>query len=502
MKDSIKNYIKNHFKIIKLLRQNSKGEVYLAQIIETGEFVIIKKINFTGLPYKILKKNPHKLFAKIFHCAEDSEDTLIIEEFIQGEPLIERILNKNFLNDDEVKEILLQICEGLKFLHKLGIIHRDIKPSNLILQADGVIKLIDFDAARIFKENQSEDTNSLGTKGYAPPEQYGYGQTDSRSDIYALGITFQKLLGENYHGNLEKILSKCTEIDPKNRWQNVDELKFALINQKNYSEKNFNPLRIILLTIIFFIFYNIFDENQPENLHEEKISESEVKIEKVEESIEIPQQKEENYKFPEINLPEINFEEKVEPLPKIENNLPEIENKPPKIIKNPEPFQKENFVENADYVKVEYFLDGERLHAWIDEFDLDFENIKPAEQFEISYDEWKNYEKVSSNSPAVKFSNSVIEIYAKNFSKKTLKNPELEIIFDNNGRIDKKIMRGKNILPNDTINFKIPLNQFQIDNPNYKINNAFFDNITIKFHGEGTKIIGSNAYIIFHFEQK
>ena len=501
MKDIIKDYIKNRFKIIKILRKNDKGEVQLAQLNDTGEFVIIKKINFTGLPYKILRKNPHKLFAKILKCAEDSEDTLIIEEFIQGEPLIERILNKKFLNEYEAKEILLQICEGLKFLHKLGIIHRDIKPSNLILQADRVIKLIDFDAARIFKENQSEDTNSLGTKGYAPPEQYGYGQTDSRSDIYSLGVTFQKLLGENYHGNLEKILAKCTEIDPKNRFQNVDELKFALINQKNSVEKSFNPQKIILLTIIISIFYNIFDENQPENIPEEKISEPEIKIEKVEENAEISKPKEE-YKFPEINLPpipNINSEEKVEPLPEIENNLPEI--KPPKIIKIPEPFQKENALTNADYVKVEYFLDGGRLHAWIDEFDLDIKNIKPAEQFEISYNEWKNYEKVSANSTAVKFSNSVIEVYAKNFSNKTLKNPELEIIFDNNGRIDKKTLRGKEILPNETINFKIPLNQFQIDNPNYKIKNAFFDNITIKFHGEGAEIRGSNAYITFHFEQ-
>ena len=500
MKDIIKDYIKNRFKIIKILRKNDKGEVQLAQLNDTGEFVIIKKINFTGLPYKILRKNPHKLFAKILKCAEDSEDTLIIEEFIQGEPLMERILNKKFLNEYEAKEILLQICDGLKFLHKLGIIHRDIKPSNLILQADGVVKLIDFDAARIFKENQSEDTNSLGTKGYAPPEQYGYGQTDSRSDIYALGITFQKLLGENYHGNLEKILSKCTEIDPKNRFQNVDELKFAIINQKNSVEKSFNPLKIILLTIIIFIFYNIFNENQPENVPEEKIPEPEVEIEKVEE---IPAPKEE-YKFPEINLPpipNINFEEKVEPLPEIENNLPEIENKPPKIIKNPEPFQKENSLTNANYVKVEYFLDGERLHAWIDEFDLDIKNIKPAEQFEISYNEWKNYEKVSANSTAVKFSNSVIEVYAKNFSKKTLKNPELEIIFDNNGRIEKKTLRGKEILPNEAINFKIPLNQFQIDNPNYKIKNMFFDNMTLKFRGEGAEIRGSNAYITFHFEQ-
>ena len=69
------------------------------------------------------------------------------------------------------------MCDGLKFLHGLGIIHRDIKPSNLILQAGKIIRLLDFDAARIFKVDKDEDTQYLGTKGYAPPEQFGFRQT-------------------------------------------------------------------------------------------------------------------------------------------------------------------------------------------------------------------------------------------------------------------------------------------------------------------------------------
>ena len=123
------------------------------------------------------------------------------------------------------------MCDGLKELHEHNIIHRDIKPSNLILQS-GKIRLIDFDAARIFKEGKAEDTKLLGTKGYAPPEQYGSGQTDQRSDIYSLGVTMKNLLGSNCKGHLKKILDKCTAYDPKNRFQNVDELKTALTLQE------------------------------------------------------------------------------------------------------------------------------------------------------------------------------------------------------------------------------------------------------------------------------
>ena len=500
MKDNVKAYIENRFEIVKLLRRNDKGEVHLAQSKFTGEFVIIKKINLTGLPYKILRKNPNPLFAKILHCAEDTDDTLIVEEFIQGEPLIERLKNKNFLTEDAAQIILLQLCDGLKFLHSLGIIHRDIKPSNLILQADGTIKLIDFDAARIFSADKSEDTNFLGTKGYAPPEQFGYGQTDPRSDIYALGITFQKLLGENYCGRLKNILSKCTEIDPKNRWQNVDELKSALINQNISVKINFQPLKFIFIAIVIFLFYNFFNANQTENL---PINENPAP--QIDEPIKIYVPKEnpvveEKFNFPEIILPPTPIESppaQIEqiPLPKIET--PPIENN----YKIPEPFQKEIASGNADYVKAEYFLDGERLHAWIDTFDLDIADVKPAEQYEIGYEEWQNWKKVSANSPAIKFPNSVIEVFVKNFSNKTLLNPQLEIIFDNNGRIDKKILRGNNIEPNQTINFKIPLNQFKIDNPRYQIVNASFDRLRLKFSGNGAEIRGSNANVNFHFQQ-
>lgn len=81
-----------------------------------------------------------------------------------------------------------------------------------MLTRDGVIRLIDFGISRIAKDDSATDTNFLGTRGYAPPEQYGFGQTDARSDIYSLGVTAQRLLGKNYTGWMKKIITRCTKI--------------------------------------------------------------------------------------------------------------------------------------------------------------------------------------------------------------------------------------------------------------------------------------------------
>ena len=232
MKPNVAAYLQFRYEKLRLLKQSAKGEVWLASNKSTGELAVMKIVNYTGLPYAALKNNPHALFAKIFYCAESETDTVVVEEFIQGETLEGRALT-----DADARKILLQLCDGLKFLHALGIIHRDIKPANMILQSGGIVRLIDFDAARTVKENQNTDTKFLGTKGYAPPEQYGFGQTDARSDIFSLGKTFLELTGENCGSQLKKILSKCVEVDPKNRWQSAAELRAALTKSNTGSWK-------------------------------------------------------------------------------------------------------------------------------------------------------------------------------------------------------------------------------------------------------------------------
>ena len=231
MKKNVERFIEMSYRKLKLLKRSGKGEVWLAEKKSTGELVVIKRVNLVGLPYAAIQNSNFRLPAKIFFSAEDENETVVVEEFIHGESLSERVEQKNFFGEKFAREILIQLCDGLKELHEQKIIHRDIKPSNLILQG-GLIRLIDFDAARIFKDGKAEDTQRLGTKGFAPPEQYGGGQTDQRSDIYSLGVTMKILLGEGYDGRLKKILDKCTAFDPANRFQSVSELKRAVSREK------------------------------------------------------------------------------------------------------------------------------------------------------------------------------------------------------------------------------------------------------------------------------
>ena len=228
MDDAIEDYLKSSFPKIRKLKSGERGEVWLAAG-KSGRLVILKRIACTGLPYKVLKEGDYPLCPRILHCMEDERETVVVEEYLHGEALLDRIGRKEYLSEQEARSILLQLCEGLAPIHAQGIVHRDIKPSNLILQSGGMIRLIDFDAARTIKEHGDEDTTHLGTKGYAPPEQFGYGQTDARSDIYAIGVTLQTALPKNYRGELSKILAKCTAMDPANRYQSVHSLRRAVL---------------------------------------------------------------------------------------------------------------------------------------------------------------------------------------------------------------------------------------------------------------------------------
>lgn len=244
MDAKISAYFEEAFQRIRLLKSGDKGEVWLASE-QSGRLVVLKRIALTELPYRILKGKDYPLIPRILHCVEDDGETVVVEEYVQGESLLDRIGRKAYLLEHEAESVLLQLCEGLVPIHEQGIIHRDIKPSNLILQSGCIIRLIDFDAARTFKEHSSEDTMYLGTKGYAPPEQFGYGQTDARSDIYSIGVTMRKSLPEEYSGCLTPIFAKCMEIDPNRRYQDVQELRRAVILRRTWAKWG----KIALLTL-------------------------------------------------------------------------------------------------------------------------------------------------------------------------------------------------------------------------------------------------------------
>lgn len=267
------DFIETKYERLKCLGKSDKNEVWLVSDA-SGTLAILKCIKATGLPFKFLKEQPNSLWPKVIYFVEAADESLVVEELVSGSTLADLLQQERVFTESEVRSFILQLCVGLSVLHEQGIIHRDIKPSNLMLTSDGRIKLIDFDAARTIKAEQEEDTRLLGTKGYAPPEQFGYGQTDGRSDIYALGKTMQELLGNDYHGYLKGILNKCCAIDMEQRFQSAGELAQA-VEKQNYLKKAYYLIVVfIVICLIFGIF--IWERNQVEFHEQESVIEHQI----------------------------------------------------------------------------------------------------------------------------------------------------------------------------------------------------------------------------------
>lgn len=176
----------------------------------------------------------------------------IIEEYLKWE-LLSDVIDTRKLSHRQVLSIGRQLFHALFVLHEHNIVHRDIKPENIMMDIYGNVKLIDFDIARLFTEDKSEDTTVKGSKDYAPPEQFGFSQTDRRADIYSLGVTLNELaVGKlpEYKmctGKLGTVIKRCTEFDPKRRYQNAAQA----LKHINLLEKRTTLL--ILSVILFFL---------------------------------------------------------------------------------------------------------------------------------------------------------------------------------------------------------------------------------------------------------
>ncbi|HET8912638.1 MAG TPA: protein kinase [Ktedonobacteraceae bacterium] len=188
---------------------------------------------------------------------EDGGKAYLVMEFIEGRSL-EKVQDDEGgpLNEEQVMAWALQLCDVLAYMHSRPkpVIFRDMKPSNVMLTVDDQIKLIDFGIARVFKSTSAKDTTLLGSQGYAPLEQYGRGQSDARSDIYALGATLYDLLTKtrpadapmrrinpslfqtprqlqpNLSSATERIVLKAMENEPADRFQSASEMYQAILN--------------------------------------------------------------------------------------------------------------------------------------------------------------------------------------------------------------------------------------------------------------------------------
>ena len=260
--------IDDKYEILKLIGQGGMSKVYLAMDKRLNKQWAIKEIEKKAkdknneiviqsaiAEANLIKQLDHPAIVRIVDIIDNGNVIYIIEDYIEGETLSSILENNGAQPQELVIEWAMQICEALEYLHtrKPPIIYRDMKPANVMLKPDGNIKVIDFGIAREYKDQSLADTVSLGTKGYAAPEQFGgKGQTDARTDVYCLGVTLYHLLtGQNpceppyeiypiRHWNpqlsagLEAIVQKCTQLNPDDRYQSCAELLYALHHYEEY----------------------------------------------------------------------------------------------------------------------------------------------------------------------------------------------------------------------------------------------------------------------------
>ena len=224
--------IETDYETVKTIKNSERGSVSLLQNKQNGTRFIFRHYRGNGEVYRKLVGISCPNLPQIMETAERDGMVAVLEEYIQGDSLA-YLLEGALFSHAEARKITMQLCNALWVLHKLGAVHRDIKPENVMIRGSEAI-LIDFDASRIFKSDTNQDTQILGTTGYAAPEQYGIAQTDERADIYSLGVLLNVMLTGKHpskelaNGRLGRIVQKCTMVNPEKRSKSVLYLMEAL----------------------------------------------------------------------------------------------------------------------------------------------------------------------------------------------------------------------------------------------------------------------------------
>ena len=256
---------------ITLVQHTATGTVYVKKILET----------YNADVYEYLYTHHVKGTPEIVEIVEQDGRLIVIEEYISGQTLRTILDNGNIFTEDAAITIVEELCQILLELHSANppILHRDIKPSNIIRTADGSIRLLDMNAARQADPMKKEDTQQIGTVGYAAPEQYGFGASSVQTDIYSTGVLLNELVtgvlpkDRMPRGRLGKVIKKCTRIDPKDRYRSVKELQSALAScrshpdqyERNTYRNNFwipgfrskKPMNILMALFIYTFAFSI-----------------------------------------------------------------------------------------------------------------------------------------------------------------------------------------------------------------------------------------------------
>lgn len=277
--DYLPEDMQEHWTVYECLKESEDSSTFLVKETATGILCVLKwgrnrQAEFLRNEMEIMKKMADRKLSgipKAYRIFEENGEVYLVREYIEGMSLAQMVLQKGGISEAEICRISRKICQTAEQFQNPNepMIHRDIKPENIVVTPGGEVVFIDFGTMRSYKKDGSRDTFVVGTRGTAAPEQYGYTQTDQRTDVYAIGQTMLYMVSESYEMNqlsecavsrrMKKIIEKACSFEPDKRYGDAAQLRRAVEkcqanNRKKVYKKAGAVLGLIAAGYILAIF--------------------------------------------------------------------------------------------------------------------------------------------------------------------------------------------------------------------------------------------------------
>lgn len=246
--DYLPEDMQEHWTVYECLKESEDSSTFLVKETTTGILCVLKwgrnrQAEFLRNEMEIMEKMADRKLSgipKTYRIFEENGEVYLVREYIEGMSLAQMVLQKGGISEAEICRISRKICQTAEQFQNPDepMIHRDIKPENIVVTPGGEVVFIDFGTMRSYKKDGSRDTFVVGTRGTAAPEQYGYTQTDQRTDVYAIGQTMLYMVSESYEMNqlsecavsrrMKKIIEKACSFEPDKRYGDAAQLRRAV----------------------------------------------------------------------------------------------------------------------------------------------------------------------------------------------------------------------------------------------------------------------------------
>lgn len=246
--DYLPEDMQEHWTVYECLKESEDSSTFLVKETATGILCVLKwgrnrQAEFLRNEMEIMEKMADRKLSgvpKAYRIFEENGEVYLVREYIEGMSLAQMVLQKGGISEAEICRISRKICQTAEQFQNPDepMIHRDIKPENIVVTPGGEVVFIDFGTMRSYKKDGSRDTFVVGTRGTAAPEQYGYIQTDQRTDVYTIGQTMLYMVSESYEMNqlsecavsrrMKKIIEKACSFEPDKRYGDAAQLRRAV----------------------------------------------------------------------------------------------------------------------------------------------------------------------------------------------------------------------------------------------------------------------------------